>query len=158
MYWTSERWPISPSRRRNWTPSRERFCRTNRNQNRNRRKRGSAARRRSRRGDRTMPDAKRLATIRKWVEREKMVGAGRGSDWEFLLSLIPDWQPISVAPKDGTPVLAFVPSYFQKKGGMTVAHWMRGSRTPDGAWYDGQAWEIEPTHWQCLPSPPETRE
>lgn len=68
------------------------------------------------------------------------------------------WKPISTAPKDGTPILAFVPSYFRGKGGQTVAHWMRGSRTPDGAWYDGQAWQIEPTFWQCLPAPPETGE
>lgn len=66
------------------------------------------------------------------------------------------WEPISTAPKDGSPILAFVPSYFQGTGGQTVAHWMRGSRTPDGAWYDGQAWEIEPTLWQCLPPPPES--
>lgn len=49
MYWTFESWPINPSRRRNWTPSRGRCCRTNRSRNRSQPRRAGDVQRRSRR-------------------------------------------------------------------------------------------------------------
>jgi hypothetical protein len=58
------------------------------------------------------------------------------------------WQPIETAPKDETPILGFVPSYHRGKGGISVILWM------EGAWYDGRAFETEPTHWMPLPAPP----
>ena len=62
------------------------------------------------------------------------------------------WQPIDTAPKDGTPILGFMPSYYRGKGGMSVVLYM------DGKWFDNTAFETNPSHWQPLPPPPgETR-
>lgn len=70
-----------------------------------------------------------------------------------------EWQPISTAPKDGTRVLVY-PT-------LTVAMWRSYRNDGDDAgWSDGlvKSWayeeitELEPTHWQSLPAPPEERE
>jgi hypothetical protein len=58
------------------------------------------------------------------------------------------WQDIATAPKDGTPILGFMPSYYQGKGGQSVIMWM------DGQWFDNRAFATEPARWQPLPSPP----
>lgn len=62
---------------------------------------------------------------------------------------MPAWQPIETAPKDGTEVLGFIPSYYQGKGGQTVILWM------EGEWWDNRCFPTTPTHWQALPDPPE---
>lgn len=64
------------------------------------------------------------------------------------------WQPIETAPKDGTPLLGFMPTYYKGKGGFSVIIWMKGSRSPNGDWYDNRAWITQPTHWMPLPTPP----
>lgn len=60
-----------------------------------------------------------------------------------------DFEPMGTAPKDGTPVLGFVPSYFRGKGGWAVVLWQ------DGAWWDNQAFKTDPTCWTKLPPDPE---
>lgn len=62
------------------------------------------------------------------------------------------WQPIETAPTDGTPILAFMPTYYQGKGGQAVVLWMDYSDRP--GWYSAVASIHEPTHWQPLPAPP----
>lgn len=64
------------------------------------------------------------------------------------------WQPIETAPRDGTPLLGFVPSYYQGKGGICLLIWLKNAREPDGHWYDGHAFKTDPTHWMPLPEPP----
>lgn len=59
------------------------------------------------------------------------------------------WLPISTAPKDGTPILGFMPSYYQNSGGQSVILWM------EGQWFDNRAFVTEPTHWMPLPPAPE---
>lgn len=58
------------------------------------------------------------------------------------------WQDIGTAPKDGTQFLAFIPSYYQGKGGISVVLRM------NGLWFDSRAWPTTPSHWMPLPSPP----
>lgn len=53
-----------------------------------------------------------------------------------------EWQHISTAPKDGTPILAFLNS-----GGFSVVIWNRDHWT-------NCLWNVQPTHWQPLPKPP----
>lgn len=76
-----------------------------------------------------------------------------------------DWQPISTAPRDGTPVLLYKPAGRWDGGYMRAGYW--------GEYLDrGEQWiacggfaigyrssETDtpkgwPTHWQPLPSPP----
>lgn len=59
-----------------------------------------------------------------------------------------DWQDISTAPKDGTPVLVSSPRWLIADVGM-----IDGS----GLWYDpgdGSVFQPQPTHWMPLPPPP----
>ncbi len=75
--------------------------------------------------------------------------------WQRMIELIekmPGWQPISTAPKDGTPILAFMPAYYQGKGGQHVVIWMDYSDRP--GWYSHIVGVHEPTHWMPLPMPP----
>lgn len=72
-----------------------------------------------------------------------------------------EWLSIESAPRDGTPVLIFVPAYTREHLGdfpavMQVAHWYE-SEFRAAAWTEthGEGYETyEPTHWQPLPSPP----
>jgi len=72
-----------------------------------------------------------------------------------------EWQPIETAPKDGTPVLIFVPAYTRPTLGdfpavMQVAHWY-GFAGGEFAWTEvhGEGYETyEPTHWMPLPGAP----
>lgn len=72
------------------------------------------------------------------------------------------WQPISTAPKDGTPIIVAGPS--EKGWCYGVAFWNPNGNSwvgdcleVTGIWETGSAW-FEPdevTHWQPLPAPPE---
>lgn len=55
---------------------------------------------------------------------------------------------IESAPKDGTPFLAWVPSYYQGQGAWIVCLWMHGD------WMDNRAWKVKPTLWLPLPEAP----
>lgn len=74
---------------------------------------------------------------------------------------IPDWRPISTAPKDGTPVLGYCQPRYIDGGPMSFTYcavvWWRGEKFKDSFWQ----WRLhnndsaaEPTHWQPLPAPP----
>lgn len=63
-----------------------------------------------------------------------------------------NWHPINSAPKDGTPVLAFMPTYYQGRGGQHVVVWMNFTDRP--GWYSHVSGIHEPTHWMPLPPPP----
>ena len=73
-----------------------------------------------------------------------------------------EWQPISTAPKDGTPVLVFSP-YEDRNEPTNVVVAKYEIYGPDNEWWvyceavladiSGQI-DPEPTHWMPLPSPP----
>ena len=69
------------------------------------------------------------------------------------------WQPIKSAPRDGTPILVFVPpTYDWDKGYCAVAEWDDGDWAAAecrGAEVFGWITPTGPTHWMPLPSPPD---
>lgn len=76
-----------------------------------------------------------------------------GDPQEQIMS---EWQPIATAPKDGRPVLVYIPEGHPRKAsqGLRVAHWEQ----PWKCWQllPGQLIVI-PTHWMPLPDPPVAR-
>lgn len=71
-----------------------------------------------------------------------------------------DWLPIDTAPKDGTEVVLFVPTYMENPVAVyryeidTVSGGIWNGI--DGWMYADQSGEDAPTHWRPLPAPPET--
>lgn len=67
----------------------------------------------------------------------------------------PQWQPISTAPRDGTPILCFSPDAlgqgFSDQSGIDVLWWEDGNWTYDG---DSRVTIDLPTHWMPLPRAP----
>jgi hypothetical protein len=59
------------------------------------------------------------------------------------------WLPIATAPKDGTRVLLFNPD---EPPYQCVGCWL--NNTTGGGWVSSE-WDVEPSHWQPLPPPPE---
>ena len=57
-----------------------------------------------------------------------------------------EWHPIETAPKDGTDILTWDGTYRR------VGHWNEDA----DEWYETFYGIIDATHWQPLPSPPET--
>lgn len=68
-----------------------------------------------------------------------------------------NWQPIKTAPKDGTPILAYIPCPWDNESPSmcAVVEWKR-MYGRDAVWvlsaYD--AFRFNPTHWMPLPEPP----
>jgi uncharacterized protein DUF551 len=66
------------------------------------------------------------------------------------------WQPIEMAPKDGTKVLVYCPPGIA--GGVRVDAWLAcladGSGELSDAWYCS-SFSNQPTHWMPLPAPPQ---
>lgn len=71
------------------------------------------------------------------------------------------WQPIETAPKDGTKVdLWCINHLHYAKAGQRVCNvdwgrvtdWMGNERDD---WRHGHGEDLQPTHWQPLPPPPE---
>lgn len=75
--------------------------------------------------------------------------------------LVPEWQPIETAPKDGTVI------WLAKEGHMRLGLWTNGAEhenhgTKDGGWIDWvnahgtgpRGLRFAPTHWMPLPTPP----
>jgi hypothetical protein len=60
-----------------------------------------------------------------------------------------EWQDISTAPKDGTAVLAYDPSWYDVPYPMKMNRFGRWVH-----WFDDHG-PFHPTHWQPLPEPPE---
>jgi len=69
---------------------------------------------------------------------------------------VPEW--MNSAPKDGTPILAFVPSYYQGKGGWVVVLWLGEKGMREAGWLDNRAWLVKPSCWLPLPSSPDGQE
>lgn len=72
------------------------------------------------------------------------------------LPAAPAWQDISTAPKDGTWVLLHSPDSIHAA---FIGRWCDDSDFPDGgAWWPdhdaGFPIDVDPSHWQPLPSPP----
>lgn len=78
--------------------------------------------------------------------------------------LVPEWQPIETAPKDGTPIIV---GYDGRNGGEVWSHaaaWVmlyeEGGEPLGEEWHYPTGFEPEhgqpyhPTHWQPLPAPP----
>lgn len=67
---------------------------------------------------------------------------------DSIMALLPGWQPIETAPKDGTRVLLYRP------GEQIIGYWWRGA--DDEYWNAARGLEFYgPTHWRSLPEPPE---
>jgi hypothetical protein len=58
------------------------------------------------------------------------------------------------APKDGTPILGFVPSYYQGKGAWVVVLWLGEKGMREAGWMDNRAWLVKPSCWLPLPPSP----
>ena len=65
-----------------------------------------------------------------------------------LTALSPGWRPIEEAPKNGTTVWAY-----QNGLQFSAAFYMTSN---GGRWSHGGAYNIEPTHFMPLPSPPKS--
>lgn len=63
---------------------------------------------------------------------------------------VASWASMDSAPKDGTPVLAWLPELYQGKGGHQVLLWMEKS----AGWFTMNAWRVQPSHWRPLPAGP----
>ena len=69
----------------------------------------------------------------------------------------PEWQPIEVAPTDGTPILAYIPDPWHSEHPPVIAiiqyKQMYGR---DFTWVleAYEAYSFEPSHWMPLPQPP----
>lgn len=67
-----------------------------------------------------------------------------------------NWQPIETAPKDGTTVIAFMPSEEP-----SLAYCAGAGRSRDGGdWWvwTERSYVGRPTHWMPLPAPPKTED
>lgn len=62
-----------------------------------------------------------------------------------------DWQPIETAPKDGTPILVYLPK-MQFNSHLHVATY-HPNLTVIGGCFDFDL-PCKPTHWMPLPNPP----
>ena len=72
------------------------------------------------------------------------------------------WQPIETAPKDGTSILVYPPTWKTKRAAIAKWNPNRYAKNPKGYWErddDMQRVTISrgatPTHWMPLPEPPE---
>jgi len=73
------------------------------------------------------------------------VTGGMGDTSTWMGQQVSEWQPIETAPKDGTEVLIYDPSY--PKNPMAVDWYCPHDDTP--------GWLGTPTHWMPLPAPPQ---
>lgn len=80
------------------------------------------------------------------------------------------WQPIETAPKDGTRILTFAPTRYEKQQTIAVVWWgefwhedyepagnglfMQTRQLLRAEWEGGPWSPWRPTHWMPLPAPP----
>lgn len=83
-----------------------------------------------------------------WHETELTCGA-----LYIRADLVPQWQPIETAPKDGTKILGAWPQ-LRKHKWWTIqpiffycGNWIHG-------WDEDEDLALHPTHWMPLPEPP----
>lgn len=62
-----------------------------------------------------------------------------------------EWFPIEKAPKDGSIIMVYPPTY---KDDTSCAKWARGYWDRLDAWSDVRSKEQAPTHWMPRPPPP----
>jgi len=67
-----------------------------------------------------------------------------------LPHLVQEWQDISTAPKDGTPLLAWE----NEARGPFKCWWNADWSKAEAYWTDDADSEPQPTHWRPLPDPP----
>lgn len=80
----------------------------------------------------------------------------RYEDIKHLLSAAPEAaRTMDSAPKDGTPILGFVPSYYQGKGGWAVVLWLAEKGMREAGWMDNRAFLTKPSCWLPLPPAPQ---
>lgn len=115
-----------------------------------------------------------MATLCRDEDDARHVAARTDAGWPQMgphvvarLSVVPAWQPIETAPKDGTEILVIEPH------GQAVAHWDESEGgewdhglqrlVGGGQWVDGTVGDwgcqeyrwLQPTHWMPLPAAPE---
>jgi hypothetical protein len=80
---------------------------------------------------------------------------------DAVAAVLPVWQPIATAPKDGTPLRLFSEGFINpdfNPGGSVEGQWCDDLGWIGAVWNAEQdCWdanEIVPTHWQPLPPPP----
>lgn len=66
------------------------------------------------------------------------------------------WQPIEMAPKDGTRVILYVPLHHERWKVVT-GFWFEDEETMTGYWEMSKSnhFNYQPTHWMPLPTTPE---
>lgn len=103
-----------------------------------------------------MHEATRLVgEIRYDCERMEAKLASRKAEVARLSPEGGGWRPIESAPKDGTAIQVFCPTWYRGGGGQDVVIWMNFTDRP--GWY-GSSVEapLDPTHWMPLPAAPAT--
>ena len=68
--------------------------------------------------------------------------------------LVPQWQPIETAPKDGTAILSTWPSLFKDQDKWFIQPVFFRDGIWLHLWDHDETLPLNPTHWQPLPSPP----
>ena len=77
-----------------------------------------------------------------------------------------NWQPIETAPKNGTPILGYMPATEFDSEEIEVIRWECTSYNTEPVWaygYEDNEYGFrsnfgEPTHWMPLPEPPMAQE
>ena len=66
------------------------------------------------------------------------------------------WEPIATAPKDGTPIIAYIPTHrlewYQQF--CAVVQWVDKTYDGTAGWFDHFD-HLEPTHWMRIPEYPD---
>lgn len=66
-----------------------------------------------------------------------------------------EWKPISSAPKDGTPFVAYYPAEDDQPASVDIVSYPRDRE--HARYYGLTIGGVDPTHWVSLPPPPETK-
>ncbi len=80
-------------------------------------------------------------------------------------ALFGPWQPIETAPRDGTHILVYPPTWYGEFASIAYWHSELSGRCTEPYWKRTDALnriimclENPPTHWMPLPPPPQTKE
>ena len=79
----------------------------------------------------------------------------REGEVEYIRAdLVPQWQPIETAPKDGTAILSTWHSLFKYQDKWFIQPVFFRDGIWLHLWDHDETLPLNPTHWQPLPSPP----